>query len=483
VSDRFDPARRVADAVLYEGYVLYPYRASAAKNQVRWQFGVLAPRRWSEAGGSDGWSMRTECVVDAAPAASVDVRVRCLQVEARTVEAVDDVGMFRPVATLEAGGRQWTTWDGAVEHEVDLAGIPLEDTADSPVNAPAGRRGCRSIELPGSRTTELVVSEDGTVAGRIVIERQPLIGSVRVEASHCEGPYRLVRLAVTVDNLTPWPDPPTVPAAAPPRHEAMRWSLIAVHTMLAVDGGRFVSQIDPPEFARGSVEGCRNVGTYPVLAGPSGRDDLMLSSPIILYDHPEVAPESQGDLCDATEIDEILALRVLTLSDEEKAEVRGTDARAAAILERCELMPPEVWGRLHGAIRSLRPASSPAIGPDPGWYPDCVVPAAIGDGELAPWWEPEVDSRFDPWSDTVLVGAVELVKGSRVTLRPARRADAQDLFLAGRAAKVAGVFHDVDDEIHLAVVLDDDPGAELHEAHGRYLYFRPDEVEPLQVGP
>src|SRR6202047_3976265 len=105
MSDRFEPALRVADAVLFEGYVLYPYRASAAKNQLRWQFGVLAPRPWSEAGGSDAWSMRTECVVDLGRATRVDVRVRCLQVEARTVEALDRTGGFHPVATLDAGGR------------------------------------------------------------------------------------------------------------------------------------------------------------------------------------------------------------------------------------------------------------------------------------------------------------------------------------------------------------------------------------------
>ena len=93
-------------------------------------------------------------------------------------------------------------------------------------------------------------------------------------------------------------------------------------------------------------------------------------------------------------------------------------------------------------------------------------------------------ARFDPWSDTVRVGAAELGQGSRVTLRPSRRADAQDLFLAGRAATVAGVFHDVDDEVHLAVVLDDDPAPPTcTQDHGRYLYFRPDEVEPLcEVG-
>ena len=109
-------------------------------------------------------------------------------------------------------------------------------------------------------------------------------------------------------------------------------------------------------------------------------------------------------------------------------------------------------------------------------------PSLVGEEGLAPWWEPEVDARFDPWSDAVRVGAVDLAKGSRVMLRPGRRADAQDLFLTGRAATVAGVFHDADDGIHLAVVVDDDPAAELHQAQGRYLYFRPDEVQPIEAG-
>ena len=91
----------------------------------------------------------------------------------------------------------------------------------------------------------------------------------------------------------------------------------------------------------------------------------MLSSPIILYDFPAVAPESAGDFCDSTEIDEILALRVMTLTDEEKAEARGTDARAAAIIDRCDDMPDEIWSRLHGAVRSLRPVATVAEEPEP----------------------------------------------------------------------------------------------------------------------
>ncbi len=163
-----------------------------------------------------------------------------------------------------------------------------------------------------------------------------------------------LRVRVTVANDTDWSEPGSA------RDEVVRHSLVAVHTLLAVEDGTFVSLLDPPDDAAAAVAGCTNEGTFPVLVGDD--DTLVLSSPIILYDHPEVAPESPGDLYDATEIDEILALRILTLTDEEKAEARATDARAAAIIDRCDNMLPESWERLHGAMRALEPvtASEPA---------------------------------------------------------------------------------------------------------------------------
>ena len=244
--------------------------------------------------------------------------------------------------------------------------------------------------------------------------------------------------------------------------------MVAVHTLLALDDGTFMSVLDPPATAVEAVAGCRSDGTFPVLIGEEGDADVVLSSPIILYDHPAVAPESVGDFCDATEIDEILALRVLTLTDDEKAEARGTDARAAAIVDRCDDLPPEVWSRLHGAVRSLRPVEESPIDSD-----GSDEPAAL------PWWDPGVDSEVDPWTDTTWVGGVQVGKGTSVRLRPSRRADAHDLFLAGRTARVAGVFKDVDGAEHLAVTLDDDPASELFEWQRRYLYFHPDEVEVL----
>ena len=227
--------------------------------------------------------------------------------------------------------------------------------------------------------------------------------------------------------------------------------------------------------------------------GDGCQANVVLSSPIILYDHPAVAPESAGDFCDATEIDEILALRVLTLTDDEKAEARGTDRRAAAIVDRCDDMPPEVWERLHGAVRALGPPSGlPGLSGLSASASSSSF-ASTGD-ELAgvpdesgslPWWDPGIDGEVDPWTDTTWIGGVEVGKGTLVRLRPSRRADAHDLFLAGLRATVAGVFHDVDGDEHVAVTVDDDPANEMLAWQGRFLYFHPDEIEvlPMPVQP
>jgi hypothetical protein len=190
----------------------------------------------------------------------------------------------------------------------------------------------------------------------------------------------------------------------------------------------------------------------------------MLSSPIILYDHPTIAPESPGDLYDATEIDEILTLRTMALTEAEKREARATDERAAAIIDRVDSMPPELLERLHGAVRYLRGVEG--------------APPEEDKPELVPWWDPGADRTVSPETDGVVVAGVTVAKGSRVRLRPGQRADAQDMFLAGREATVEAVFLDVDGNRHLAVTLDEDPAADLQRWHGRYLYFSPDEVEP-----
>jgi len=457
VADRFETARSVADAVLYEGYVLYPYRASSRKNQARFQWGVLTPPAFSETDPSERSSMRTECLIDSGPTAALSVRVRCLQAQRRSSErrcedggSDDPEPMFTPVENLEVDGVLHVTWDEAIDRAVDVPPRSLTQLEASPHE--------QTFSFGGGTDYEPVCAADGTVAGRFVRSRQPIHGLVRVEARRPDPGRPLVSVAITVTNVTPWN------GNGVHRDDALGQSLIAVHTMLAVDDGIFVSLLDPPDGALAAAAACRSDGAFPVLIGD---DVVVLSSPIILYDHPEVAEQSPGDLYDSLEIDEILALRVMTLTEEEKSEARGTDPRAAAIIDRCDDMSSETLSRLHGQMRPVRPSSGTQSGDDVGEELGAV-----------PWWDPEVDASFDPWTESVWVSGVEITKGSGVRLRPSHRADAHDIFLVGMAATVAGVFTDVDGDQHVAVTVDDDPATEELVWQGRFLFFHPDEVEP-----
>jgi hypothetical protein len=455
--------RRVADAVLYEGYILYPYRASAQKNRSRWQFGVLMPPGLTAADPSETSSMQAECVFEHRGQPAVEVTVRFLQVQRRRTEgaaALDATVLDTNVPDV---------WDEAVEQEVTVAVV--------------------SQALFGDGTVEEFAVPDGvdvqtTADRRVVRRRERLTATVSVRATPLPGPWQASRLTVRVTNESECALPQASSErggheasagrgqAAASRDEALPAAMVAAHLIITVSGGAFLSMTDPPEWASAQVGACRNTGCWPVLAGQEGSRQVMLAAPIILPDHPQVAPESPGELYDGTEIDEILTLRTLALSDEEKAAARATDPRAAALIDRVDAMDAPTMEQLHGTIRAMsahRPASEPA-GPDAG-------------GENVPWWDPGADASVSPGTDSVIIAGHRVARGSRVILRPgSRRADAQDMFLAGRAALIEAVLLDVDDTAYLAVTLADDPAADLQSAHGRFLYFAPDEVEPDTSG-
>lgn len=275
-----DAVEKIANAVLYEGYLLYPYRSSAVKNRQRFNFGVLYPRGYGEASET-----KTECPATGGDAATLEVKIRFLQMS-------------------EQDGRQ-----EGVERSICLPPLSLRELRREPLR--------REFAFDGGLRCE-------------------------VELSAVDS-----KLTLVVRN-------PLEAAAEMSRDEALLRSLVSVHSILRIAGGEFVSLLEPPEqFARAAAA-CENIGTWPVLAGEPGQRDTMLSSPIILYDYPEIAPESAGDMFDGAEIDEILALRILTLTDDEKLEVKNGDDRARRILERTEMLPPEHFRKLHGALRGMR---------------------------------------------------------------------------------------------------------------------------------
>jgi hypothetical protein len=366
----------VVRAVLYEGYILYPYRASSVKNQYRWTFGGLCPRAWSEANPDDPWQARAETLLVGTARSALDVSVRFLQL-------VD-----RPAAPSAPG------WQEAVERRVDLPKRAVGEHLGRPVV-----RRFTFDELSG----ELAVAATEVQAG-------------------------VFRVSVSVQNHTGLGE-----SALPPlsRASVMTRSFASVHALLGVQSGEFVSLVDPPAELHAAADACQNLGMWPVLAGEGGRRDVVLASPIILGDHPRLASESPGDLFDGTEIDEVLTLRILTMTDAEKAEMRAVDPRARALLERVETLGPDALVALHGV---WRPPSDDGVGP-----------------------------------------------GARVRLRPRAGGDIFDLALTGRAATVASVERDFEGRVFVAVTVDDDPGADLGllGQPGHRFFFAMDELERL----
>ncbi len=403
-----DRVLRIADAVLYEGYSLYPYRSTALKNRQRWHFGVLYPRAFCEREeANDAWSMQTECLVSAATEdVSIEVCVLFLAL-------LPDTAVVREVAVALSPRERADACTYARGEGIRVAGAihafphPADDTAvRRPSPRGRGEQPVNPIRLPDSQRFSFS-STDGIVEARLEL----LADSI-------------YKLTVRIENTSPFSNGN--------RDEALAHSLVSTHTILRVEGCAFVSAIDPPAALSELSAACCNIGAWPVLIGAEHEFDTMLCAPIILYDHPKIAPQSAGDHFDCTEIDEILELRILTLTEDEKREMRR-DERTRALLERTEALHPEQLAQLHGALRNL---SAPGH---------------------------------------------ELRKGLRVRIRPKGRADIFDLALEGRVATVESVERDFEDRVYAAVTVEDDPGRDLGRLGqpGHRFFFRPDELEAL----
>lgn len=408
-----EPIADIAKAVLYEGYILYPYRPSSVKNRQRWSFGGVFPRLYAAHEPSEPCIMQTQCLLQGNLRTSIDVRVGFLHLVARDIEVAGE-----PVASLDVDGQRHIAWEEALERAVAIPSLTVGAVLDA----------TRSIafSFPASVQREPVFTVSGQIAGELVRTAQALSGSITIAAHQVAE--QTWRLNVRIEN-----DSPITEAELTPRDLAQRRAFVSTHTILGLEDGVFVSLMDPPADLRDAASGCESIGAWPVLAGPETQRRMMLSSPIILYDYPQIAPESPGNLFDSTEIDEILSLRILTLTDEEKREMAGASEQARTLLERTESLAPADWARLHGALRRPQP------------QPNGLKP------------------------------------GDRVRLRPKRRADIMDVVLKDKVAIIEAIERDFEDRIHVAVTVLDDPGREfgLDRMPGHRFFFAQDEVELL----
>jgi hypothetical protein len=308
----FDGAEKIAAAILYEGYILYPYRPTAIKNRQRWNFGTLYPRVYAEAQRpQEPFRLVAECIAVADAKASLDVRISFLQlVPTQNTDELTDPSL---------------AWDEAVERTSEHAALRIGDLITSSLS--------RTLSLDGNQNLQIELS----------------IGAEMLQDGVC-------KLHLELQNTSPLPS-----GAGAKRDEALPLSFVSAHLLLGITGGEFVSLLDPDPGYREAVAACCNTGVFPVLVGeepdrpvPACRGSMMFCSPIILYDYPKIAPESEGDFFDGTEMDEMLTLRVLTLTDAEKQEMRNGDPRARKILERTEGLTSDALLKAHGVIRGLR---------------------------------------------------------------------------------------------------------------------------------
>ena len=458
----------IVRAVLYEGYMLYPYRASSVKNRQRWTFGGVYPQAYSNAhGGVEPWMIQTQCLVQGGPDTVLTVTSGFLHLIERKVGELMPPLMewptqepphfyphYRAVDSLTIDGQRFYSWQEAVERHITAEPLRLCLCEAAGASGPMqhATQHTTPFALSEQREREPLRNQRGEVPSMLLRSRRCMNGELTIRADQVSD--NVFRITARLINLTPLPD-----ARDLNRDTATLQALVSCHLILNVSDGRFVSSIDPPAELATAVAACENSGVWPVLVGAEGTFDTMLASPIILYDYPQVAPESPGDLFDGTEIDEILTLRILTMTDGEKAEMAALDPRGRALLERTEQLTQQQLQQLHGTLREVGAVTT------------------ISQSAGAPWEALDNTPRLA----FLRVGGIALRVGDQVRLRPRANADIFDLALVGKVATIESLERDFEDRVHIAVTLDDDPGRDLGLARmpGHRFFFGPDEVEPM----
>jgi hypothetical protein len=442
----------VVEAVLYEGYILYPYRPTAKKNRQRFTFGRVYPHDYSVAqNGAEPFVMRTQCLLSGKEETRLEVSVRFLHVTSRQILSFREPQLELPIslsaAAIEAvpelrvDDESFLTWQEAMEREVNVGPQTIKQMAGTKCRVP--------FQFSAEEQLEGIKDRHGSIVGLIRRRKELLDGEILCEIDEIEA--GLFRIAVEIVNRS------SVPETELENQDAVLLrTLASTHTVLHAEEGEFLSLMDPPNSRRELAAACKNQGTWPVLVGDESAGDrtTMLSSPIILYDYPKIAAESPGELFDGTEIDEILTLRVMTMTDAEKEEMRRSDPRARRILERTESLPEDQLLKMHGVVRELRSFDEDIFGND----------RRLEEAEL---------------------NGVMLRPGDRVKIMPRSRADIMDIALTGKIAAIEAIEQDAEGRIHFALVLDDDPGKDLGYMRqpGHRFFYTIDEVEPVPETP
>jgi hypothetical protein len=304
-------------------------------------FGAVYPQAWQQHHPDVHAATQTQCIIQGTDDAEVEITVRFLHLRGKRLVKINPEkfgrDQFQPTDTIKAGDKTYYSGWEAEERKINVGRHKIKDLIDGSIE--------NSIHFEEEQMSDILFKNE-KVAGNMIIRQSAINGNVRVSAKpvgiHEEG----YQITIKIANTTPVDNPKQCS-----RDEIYFRSFLSANTILQAEKGKFISKTDPPQAWQEVNEACKNVNTWPVLIDKD--DKTMLSSPIVLYDYPEIAPESRGDMFDSTEIEEMLMLQVAALTDEEKKEVEQTDGKMKAMLERVRNTTPEELLKLHGGFKDI----------------------------------------------------------------------------------------------------------------------------------
>jgi len=332
---------KLARTLLYEGYSLYPYYRSATKNQKPIPFGVIFPKEYNAYNEHSHSHIQSQSIILGNSDLTVSLNVRFLHVkQTELFKKNNNSEEFNAVFEMEVDGKTYQPGSLTIERNIQTEWLRLNDLTKEGKAIP--------FSFESYNEGEMIFNEEKEIVAKKITSISEISGVVQIQAQRLRDIENSFRLTVTVTNITP-----VANASLRTRDEALLQSFLSTHIILQTPEGEFISHQDTPAKWQVAMATCNNVNTWPILIDKN--NTTLLSSPIILYDYPEINPVSSGDLFDSTEIEEALLLHVNLLSDEETKRIGGNDEKLRAMLNKVSSLTPEDLNVYHSMMKDITP--------------------------------------------------------------------------------------------------------------------------------
>ena len=322
--------------LLYEGYALYPYHRSAVKNQKPIPFGVVFPEQYNSHNPHAHSTMQTQCIVTGNSHILFNLSIRFLHLIKVELLERDQASHFRPANDLNVNGESYQAGWQTFERIINARDVEINQLIENQKTI--------ILDLDKMEECSDINNEKKEIVAKEIKSVSEINGTITIDATPVENRSDAFRTTINITNTTPVTNPGTVS-----RDEMLGHSLLSTHIIINAVNGQFISHQNPNEQWKASIESCKNLNTWPILIDES--DTTLLSSPIILYDYPQIHPQSATDLFDSTEIEEALLLHVAVLSDEEKERIAASDEKLRTMLNKVKSVTPAALINLHSGLK------------------------------------------------------------------------------------------------------------------------------------